>query len=249
MFRDELDMLECRLTEMQDWPVVHVLVEAAVSHRGDPKPLWYAKCRDRFAAWEARIVYVEAKLPSREEAPGMDPWDREHSQRDAAGPVLDMGADPQDLVLIADVDEIPSRAVLEVRPSPALSVTQKVAAFAVDWLFPSPEPTSVLVRAGVVNGQLALARDARHLYPSLPEGGWHLSWLGGDEAIRRKTAAHCHREYDEALLRGVSSGLLYERGRGVWGADLVPAEVDETWPRWVYERRCPEGWFRPREEQ
>ena len=45
MFRDELDMLECRLRELEDVVYRHVLVEAPVTHRGDPKPLYYAENR------------------------------------------------------------------------------------------------------------------------------------------------------------------------------------------------------------
>ena len=61
MFGRELDMLECRLVELE--PVknlVHVIVEARVDHQDHPKPLYFAEHRERFAPWADRIVHVVA---------------------------------------------------------------------------------------------------------------------------------------------------------------------------------------------
>jgi hypothetical protein len=38
-------------------------------------------------------------------------------------------------------------------------------------------------------------------------------------------------------------------GLHVDGTKMLPVDVDATWPRWVYERRCPANWFRPREQE
>jgi hypothetical protein len=109
MLRDELDMLECRLAELEDPVYRHVIVEAPVTHRGDPKPLWYADNQERYARWADRIIHVIADdLPDSD-----DPWVREHAQRDAAWQaVLDAGATDDDIVYITDVDEILSPEAL-----------------------------------------------------------------------------------------------------------------------------------------
>lgn len=248
MIRDELDMLECRLIELEDYDVTHVLVEAPVTHRGDPKPLYFAESRGRFSRWKDRIRYVRADLPGKSGPPDLDPWLREHAQRDQAASCLG-DAGPDDLVLIADVDEIPSRVVMESSPAEAVLLMQRVACFAVDWVWPGLEPTSVLVRAGVLGGRsLAAVRDTRIAYPAITDAGWHLSWLGGPEAQLAKLAAHCHQEQDIPVnLERITGGAAYREGWHI-GVKLVPADVDETWPRYVYERRCPDSWFRPREE-
>ena len=244
MLRDELDMLECRLTEMQDYDVTHVIVESLITHRGETKPLHYAENQERFRSWKGRIRNVT--VPRSVFRPDAGFWEREHVQRNMAW--LAMEPEPDDLVLVSDVDEIPSGTVLEHRPLTAAVLMQRVACFAVDWVLQAPDPTGVLVRAGPLNGRsLAEIRDNRGMFPSIPDAGWHLSWLGGPEAIGQKVAAHCHQECDEVLLAGVRDHALYERGQSIWpGVSLIPAEVDKTWPRYVYERRCPESWFRPR---
>jgi beta-1,4-mannosyl-glycoprotein beta-1,4-N-acetylglucosaminyltransferase len=247
MLRDELDMLECRLVELEDYDVTHVIVESFVTHRGEPKPLWYANDQSgRFRKWEHRIRSVavgEAAFHGL-----TDPWAREHRQRDAAG--LAAVPEPDDMVLIADVDEIPSAAVLTARPATAALIMQRVACFAVDWVWPHLEPTGVLARAEFLNGSsLAGVRDNRHAYPPIMDGGWHLSWMGGHEAHLAKLAAHCHVEQDTPDITGtITSGRAYAEGWHI-GTKLAAVDIDETWPRYVRERRCPASWFRPREEQ
>jgi len=250
MFRGELDMLECRLTELEDSPVWrHVLVEADVTHRGDPKPRVFFENRERFARWKEKIVYVSGNLPGREDAPDLDPWVREHQQRNWAGIALER-AGPGDRVLISDVDEIPSAAVWAARP-PAL-LMQRVACFAADWLWPVPEPTGVTVTVEHLRGlqfDLAAARDARHSYRQVPDAGWHLSWMGGLDEHLAKLAAHCHLEQDTPdTVRLITSGQAWQHGWHI-GVKLVPADVDETWPGYVWRRECPDSWFRPREEE
>lgn len=248
MLRDELDMLECRLYEMQDHDVRHVLTEAAVDHRGNPKPLWFSDNRERFAPWKERITsLVVHDLPD-----SPDPWVREHAQRDAARPLIQAAARAGDVVLIADVDEIPSASALDRldglrwEKDLRMALVQRVFAFAADWELPEAEPTSLAVSASLLDAPLGALRDARYGW-GLANAGWHLSWLGGNEAISAKLRSHCHEEYDAALKQGVAQHALYELGRSIWpGTKLRPVDVDETWPRYIYERRCPPSWFRPR---
>ena len=60
MMSDELDMLECRLTELEGVVDLFVIAEADVTHSGAPKPFHYADNVDRFARWADRIVEAPA---------------------------------------------------------------------------------------------------------------------------------------------------------------------------------------------
>ncbi len=244
-------MLEFRLTELADSPVYrHVIVESRVTHRGDPKPLYFEEQRERFAPWRDRIIYVASSQPTREQAPGMSPWDREHAQRNAAW-LGRMKAD--DVLLIADVDEIPSPKVLSPTYCSAQwsrwVLMQRAFVNAVDWQYPTIEPCSVLVTAGLAaTGQLAGARDGRLSYPAIEQAGWHFGWLGDHESRLVKLSVTCHLEADSSpeYQDEVRSGRGYREG---WHAQvkLLPVDVDDTWPRYIRERRCPENWFRPRQ--
>jgi Glycosyltransferase family 17 len=239
MLNTELDMLEVRLREL---PQVyrHVLVEAAADHQGHPKPLHYLDNRERFAPWKDKIIHVVADhLPDHP-----NPWVREHFQRDQALPALEDASD-DDIVLIADVDEFPP--ALFPLPDPAISFRQRLAMYAVDWLYPDLHICTVAARAGHVRKHgLAAVRDGRYGYPQA-EGGWHITWLGGAEGQRAKLATICHTEmtaYEASLLY---DGKCYNEGIHHSGElQMIPVDVDSTWPRWIYERKCPENWFRPR---
>ena len=239
MFRDELDMLECRLTELEDTVYRHVIVEAKVTHRGDPKPLWYADHPERYARWADRIIHVVADVPA-----SADPWAREHAQRDAALPALAAAAG-DDVILISDVDEFPPAQWKQLNP--AVSFAQRLCMYAVDWEYPERHVCTVAAKASFVRHMgLANVRDARHSFPVVI-GGFHLTWLGGEQAQREKLAVTCHTEMTQLSRELLASGRCYRDGIHHTGDfEMVPVDVDPSWPRWIYERKCPENWFRPR---
>jgi Glycosyltransferase family 17 len=242
-----LDLLECRLTELEDTPICwFVIVEASVTHRGEDKPLLYLDHAARFARWHDRIRYVFADpLPG-----GSDPWIREHAQRDWATLGL-ADAMPGDIILHGDLDEIPAAgAVKDLLGGLAHPVvfSMRHYMFAADWQYPgSPWPGTIAARLGGI-GSFAGLRSQRFTLPQVPDAGWHLSWMGGHEAHVRKLATDCHGADDRTAAEDerIRSGRAYRYGVHHSGAQMIPVDVDETWPRWVAERKCPPSWFRPR---
>lgn len=249
MLRDELDMLEMRLEEMQGHDVQHVVVEAAQTHRGIAKPLHYGANAGEFGPWAGQITHVLADLSGYS-----DPWAAEHAQRDAAWPVIDAQADDDDIVLICDVDEIPSASALAWTGPGAVALWMRTTLYAVDWevppSYPLP-PTAVAATVGHLRqhgGHLGAVRDQRAAYPVITDGGWHFSWVGGPERQKAKLlTGTCHTEllsHPEANL--ILSGARYTEGASGGGIPVVPVDVDEAWPAWIRERKCPPEWFRPR---
>ena len=256
MFKDEFDLLAMRLEETAAWPAKTVLVESVLTHRGVPKPLHYAENPERFAKWSDSIVPVTAVL---DDAP---PWVCEHAQRNAAWQVIDAQAEPGDTVIIADVDEIPSATLMGWRRETlgrytVISARMRTTLFAVDWEVPDDvlPPTCVAATVSWLRSQaakgrgLAEVRDRRSDYPVLLDGGWHFSWLGGVEAQQQKLlTSTCHTE----LLGSKEGGLIltgerYRTGEYAEGhLPVVPVDVDESWPAFIRERRCPAEWWRPR---
>lgn len=248
LFGGELDMLECRLYELQDTPVYqHVIIESPVTFTGRPKPLAYADNQDRFARWKDRIRYVVPDLKAQ------DPWGREHESREWARAGLE-DAQPDDVIIHADVDEIPLAAAM-----PAVAeVTGKskfrarCAVFAVDWELPWPWTAPSVTRCRDLGSVTSLREQDSYTIIDAP--AWHLSSIGGPEAIDLKADSFSHTEAAAMIHARNSAGELYERGI-FWGTQggqegrtqLTAREVDESWPRWIYERRCPSKWFRPRD--
>lgn len=255
MYAGEKDMLEMRCAETRGLVHRHVLTEAQVTHRGVPKPWWWqAEHRAAFGKDAGRVLSIQVRLQ-----PG-DPWALEHAQRDQAWHVLDQQADDEDWVLIADVDEIPSPALfaaLKTLDVPVASVRMRNCLHAVDWVVPDElvPPTSVVARMGWLRQRaaeghgLAWVRDHRAYYLEIPDGGWHFSWMGGPEAATRKLDERtCHTEMlgspEEDAIR---SGERWRTGADGGALPVKAADVDETWPAWIRDRKCPPSWFRPRE--
>jgi Glycosyltransferase family 17 len=262
MFRDEDAMLRLRLESFAGWDVRHVLVEAPWTHRGIRKPLHYTPA----GLDAARIDHVVDDWD-----PDTYPWTNEHHQRNAAWKTIDARADDDDWVLICDLDEIPSPALLgwlaghPGRHGPVFAVWMRTFLFAVDWEVAydaltarrTPLPATCVVasagylRAAAASGEyLAEVRDSRDTYEqiNIPAAGWHLSWLGGPAAQAAKLdTATCHTEIlatpEAALIR---SGARWRSAESGGGLPVRPVDVDATWPPPVVERRVPGSWFRPR---
>lgn len=254
MLRDELDMLECRLVQFDDFPVYkHVLVEATRDHQGHAKPLYYADNRERFAPWSDQIVHVVVDdLP--DEKSHTAPLEREAAQRDATHIGLG-GAQPEDWVIIADVDEIPNgQAFYAVEVGKAGVLAMKCCMFAVDWVWGTiaTSPVMRIEDAGKI-GAFSTVRRIGWSGPAIENAGHHLTWMGGPAKIAEKLDAHCHTETNADVLRALASEDVMSTGFNPFKAHfsggndrLEPVDVDESWPRWVRERRCPAEWFRPR---
>lgn len=245
MANDELDLLECRLYELQDIPnLVHIIVEANVDHQDHPKPFHISEHRDRFDQWADRICIIRAKgLPPKTLNP--DPWAREHAQREFVWEGLRLlDAQPDDIVLHGDLDEIPRPLVVRnVNTNGMVAFDQTLYCFAVDWLHPQRWRGTVAAKLRTIDTFGAM-RDARNVVPALPNAGWHLSWLGGQEAQLRKLNSFCHPEISNRVEDGIRHDEFLRDGWHVDGQKMQAVEVDKTWPRWVHERHCPVSWFR-----
>jgi beta-1,4-mannosyl-glycoprotein beta-1,4-N-acetylglucosaminyltransferase len=254
MFRNELDILDCLLYEHYDRVHRFVLAEAAFNHQGRPKPLVYQENRERYAQYADKIIHVVVPLaPRAPDGQPDDPWVRERAQRDACLPaMLDAGARDDDIVVNVDVDEIPSALALSTVPGPICGLMLRYHPFAVDYQG-SPGANGVMALVGLARmGSLSQMRQMKDVqpppYPVIDPGGWHLSWLGGQAEIREKLFSYCHLETFEDAMAANDADVMYGQGKGsrLAAPGMAKVEVDETWPRWIFERKCPASWFRPR---
>lgn len=252
-FHDELDLLEMRLHELEDIPnLKHVLVEATVTHQDAPKPLYFADNRERYTQWADRIIHVVAdRLPTLAEDP--DPWARELAQRMWMAEGLTIGAaTSDDIVLQSDVDEIPRPVVvrnLRMPPrSGVISFEQRGHFWAVDWEYPPGWFGTTACRVDELPG-FPQMRSMRNIAKSLPNAGWHFSWLGGSDSqvALRKVGSFCHPEVRERIENGIArNDFFWREGWHVDGIRMRPVDIDRTWPKWIVEGNAPTSWYRPR---
>jgi beta-1,4-mannosyl-glycoprotein beta-1,4-N-acetylglucosaminyltransferase len=246
LFSGELDMLECRLTEMESLDCKFVISEAPVTFQGQQKPLHFEENKERFAPWAERIVYIPSWLYA------ASPWEREYEQRDILiGAALKTAA-PEDHILFGDVDEIP-RSDIKFSAETALGMRHHL--FAIDWVHPDPWYGSVVHSAGFLQHMHAnrpvsgrWLRDQRWAYPVIQDAGWHLSWFGGARAAKEKAHSFSHTEFTGKVCQWLFEGHCYSDGL-VWDDNQelriqqARASISSA-PRWVREGRCPDSWFR-----
>jgi len=266
---DEIAMLACRLETMDPAVDFFIAVEADVDHQDHAKPYHITENLSLFDAWADKLIVVRATgMPTLADDP--DPWARELAQREYVHDgLLEIGRRVEltgDMIVMhGDVDEICRPTyVRNVRPRiPArptilpdgsadlgfVSFEQRGHFFAVDWLHPDPWGGTV---AGTLDqvariGLMHKMRNLRNWNPTkLEDAGWHLSWLGGKEAAKRKLGSFCHPEVAERTGVGLASDMYMTEGLHLDGRKMAPVDVNDEWPAYISERRCPTEWFRPR---
>jgi glycosyl transferase family 17 len=240
IFRDELDLLEARLTELDGAVYRHVLAEAPIDHQGNPKPLHYAENKERFSAWQDKIIHVVA-----DDLGDGDPTSKDHAQRDALFRGLgDYG--PDDILLHSDADEIPRPEVLQKAPGHLLLMRNHV--LAVNLLEPGWWGGLAGAAPGERPARMYDIRALRHDVASsfIHDAGWHFTWLGGPDAMRRKVRAFAEPAFEDMrqLIEDHAEDFWRDRvNPGSGGKRLILTAIDESWPAYVRELKGPDAWY------
>lgn len=218
-FFNEMDLLRLRIEELKSVVSHFVLVEAVQSHSGAEKPLYFDENRDAFSDAVDQITDHQADLS--QIATG-DPWVRERAQRDAILVALEkLGCEPGDIILLSDADEIPREgslsaiqqtvdqygmAILEqtlhrfflnnatVAPDNRCGWCGTIAIKYADLQTTSP---SALRSEWCAGGQLSKYASAKQQSRIVRDAGWHLTYMGGREAVVYKRQNFAHTEGDD----------------------------------------------------
>jgi beta-1,4-mannosyl-glycoprotein beta-1,4-N-acetylglucosaminyltransferase len=198
MFYNELNVLELRLTLLDDYVDRFVLVESEVNHTGGLKELFFQNNRERYAKWLPKITHV---IVTAEESPkDENPWSREKYQREC---ILRGIRDVPDgsIIMVSDVDEIPDMSIVPYEKLPHVlnSVHMWMFEYSLDYLF-TGEPWfgTVITTAELFKrvGPNAL-RDGRWKFPAIQYAGWHLSSFGDAKHVWNKIQTYAHAHDDK----------------------------------------------------
>ena len=81
--------------------------------------------------------------------------------------------------------------------------------------------------------------ESRHSWPTVPNAGWHFSYLGGIDRIKEKLAAYSHAENDtEAVKQGLEVNI--KQGNDIFGRpdhkfEYVP--IDDSFPKYLVDNQ------------
>ena len=102
MFNNELDVLNFRLHELNDYVDKFVIYENSWTFSGNKKPLYFEENKERFSKFYDKIIHIKSNTR------GKDNWKREYAQRYEVltKGVSSLNLDDRDIVSFCDLDEI-----------------------------------------------------------------------------------------------------------------------------------------------
>jgi beta-1,4-mannosyl-glycoprotein beta-1,4-N-acetylglucosaminyltransferase len=114
IFFNEFELLELRLNLLDKMVDYFVLVEADKTHKNEDKEFHFENNKDRFKKYLHKIIHIKVNdMPDYDPNNPNDKWKPEIHHRNCIARGL-QNLDPEDIVLISDIDEIPNPNVIEL---------------------------------------------------------------------------------------------------------------------------------------
>jgi beta-1,4-mannosyl-glycoprotein beta-1,4-N-acetylglucosaminyltransferase len=234
LFDHELDMLNLRLHEMNNYVDHFILIESRNSHTGKDKELFFQKHKDLFSKFSHKIEHIVIDLPNEvlyEPYPlGIDEEDnlnkfRENYNRNAIKDVLErISPDDNDIILISDVDEIWDNKILskikhnQINFNTFKTITQRWHYWNFKWDFSNMYwPGPAFCRWSYLKTTTPQKiRNVRYEEETHLNGinGWHLSWFGNVECNLHKLKNTHHQELNvhnkDSINNMIVNGYLFD---------------------------------------
>lgn len=196
-FFNEFELLTIRLNELDQIVDRFVLVEADSTHSGKPKPYLFDQRKEFFGKWASKLICVKTSLPKANAAT------REQFQRQAAWKaVQQLGAKPDDIMLMSDVDEIPAAAIVmpmtEYLYKGDVAFGQGIYQYYLNLKIGDNWMGTRMAYIGKIHEENWDMHKFRHKTPTLTtkDAGWHFGFMGGAERVQKKIQSYMHVEYD-----------------------------------------------------
>jgi beta-1,4-mannosyl-glycoprotein beta-1,4-N-acetylglucosaminyltransferase len=223
-FYNEFDVLRKRLKYLYNHVDKFVLAESTVTHSGQPKELLFEKRKSEFAEYLDKIIHVIVDDNPTDE----NPWARENHQRNCTARGL-IDAKPDDIVMISDVDEIPTiDSIKHFANADVMVASVHMVAFQYSFKYIQVhEPwfgTVMTRKRNVDENSPQYFRDKRWSFPHYENSGWHLSSFGGGSHVynKLKTYAHCNDEKHQNGLIEEDFDKIVESGKWTDGKTQLP---------------------------
>ena len=212
-FFNERELVELRIKYLNDLVDYFVVIEANITHQGKKKDWNFPNIlKNELKEFSKKIQYHQLKInPEKikneesfiiEDLKGDDAWRLENFQRNYTKTACKNFSD-KDILIISDVDEIPSKEKLKFILS---SDFEKIAPIALEqhlfhidcnYLRKESWRGSIVTTIKICNAYSPHRfRRYRNRISHFTDAGWSFSSFGGPEKIKEKFEAFAHKEYN-----------------------------------------------------
>jgi hypothetical protein len=228
-FYNEIDMLMFRLNTLDRYVDYFVLSEATLTHVGKPKELYYENNKHLFKQFQHKIIHIVVDdfkyTENNIDVSKNQQWINEKHQRNCLVRGFSQ-IEHFDYCIVSDVDEIPDPTTLNLIKTGIQEIPQ-ACQFEQDFYYYNIESKMdhLWYFSKIINYQWFLTTDLKLddirflLLPTIPRGGWHLSYFGKPEFIANKIKNFAHQEFNNEnftdtrlITERVTNGIdIYDR--------------------------------------
>lgn len=235
-------VLKIRLDLLWSNVNLFVISEANLTFSGLPKELALPNFLERYPRYKEKIIYI----PILDTPQFAGDWEREAYQRFSLGKGLH-GIKEDDYIMLSDVDEIPCPGSIG-----RLGVfKQQLFVFYLNTIAPYLWEGTVAItgKQYLKNPNLEQWRANRTKMRRVWEGGWHLTYIGGSDMVKRKlesfSDSHIHDRYAKHELDTKIETLSWPFGRGEvqlqpmpsgWRPPFIPVKHLPDYVSYFYDK-------------
>jgi beta-1,4-mannosyl-glycoprotein beta-1,4-N-acetylglucosaminyltransferase len=225
LYFDEKELLELRINILKDIVDGFIITDGNRTFKGDPKPFTCVETLKELGISDENIQVLHVELPSKEEI--ANPWAREYAQRDALGVGMRM-CPPDSVFFFSDVDEIPRPESLLQAVDLAKADSKRCVRLSMPMFYGRGDlrvrdpkgdgtkaPDNWTCGTIVLHEHLEMTPSQIRMNPNdLVVGdcdaGWHFSWMGDSERMKRKVTSfsHCFDDVPNAVAPCDSADML-----------------------------------------
>jgi beta-1,4-mannosyl-glycoprotein beta-1,4-N-acetylglucosaminyltransferase len=210
IFYNELELLEFRLKELDEYVDYFVLVESKKAHSGNNKELYFDNNKNLFDKYLNKIIHIiDDDLESVSNVTHLDNFKntpariREENQRNSILKGLNkLDLNDEDIIIISDADEIINpNVIIEYinKDFNILALEQDFYFYNLNYKYPKIWTFPKVVKYKILKS--STPEDIRILVDGeiVKNGGWHFSYFFGPKNISDKIKNFSHQEFNNDI--------------------------------------------------
>lgn len=212
IFNNEIDLLELRLSILDDVVDKFVIIEGNKTFSGNSKESNFIAHWDRFKKWEDKIIYKFFEMPDFDVS-----WDREIYSRNYYLSLPDFN--DEDIIISSDLDEIPNPEAIRcvndwIDDENHFTFQMNFYMYYLNnfmtsnWFGTRVATYKYLKDKTIDDIREATEDESRISGPIIDNGGWHFSYFGGKEMIKKKIESFSHTEHNNEQTKSNIEGNL-----------------------------------------